>query len=193
MAMNSAASRLSLFQSMASPRRYRSSLSSMMFSAMEARGTTWISWWTMLILCLSASKVSRSVEPPALHQHLPLVGAVDAADDLHQRALAGAVLTQESVDGAGSKGDAHPVQRLHAGKALADRPHFEHCVSSLLHERGPPARGRKPDSACPRAPAYFVRYFLVMSALIWLVTLVRSLLYVVRFALVTMTIPALML
>jgi hypothetical protein len=43
-----------------------------------------------------------------------------AGDDLHQRALACAVLADETMDLAGEKREVDPAQRLDAAKGLAD-------------------------------------------------------------------------
>ncbi len=55
----------------------------------------------------------------------PRVGAVDPAEDLHQRRFAGAVLAADRVNFAGPTIEAHRLQRSHAREALRDLDHFE--------------------------------------------------------------------
>ena len=48
-----------------------------------------------------------------------------AGDDLHQRALAGAVLADETMDLAGGEREVDPTQRLDAAEGLGDLVQFE--------------------------------------------------------------------
>ena len=52
------------------------------------------------------------------------VGFVDTGEDFHQRRLAGAVLTAEPQDFAGSKVEVHVGQRLDAWEGLGDPLEF---------------------------------------------------------------------
>src|SRR6266404_6126373 len=52
---------------------------------------------------------------------------IDAAQHLHQRRLAGAVLAHQGMDLALPDGEIDVVQRLHAGEGFADTAHFEQC------------------------------------------------------------------
>ena len=61
----------------------------------------------------------------AVEQHPPAVGPVEAGDDLDQRRLAGAVLAHQRMDLAGPEVERDLVERLDAGKRLADRLHLE--------------------------------------------------------------------
>ncbi len=65
----------------------------------------------------------------ALEEDLSLVAGVDAGEDLHQRGLAGAVLTDEDEDLARSNLEVHILQRLHAGKPLADSLDLEDRIA----------------------------------------------------------------
>ncbi len=66
--------------------------------------------------------LGRRIESHALppQRQLPLVGGVDAAEDLHQRALAGAVFTDEAVDLAGQQVEIDAVKREGAAEPLGD-------------------------------------------------------------------------
>ncbi|MHC2533916.1 hypothetical protein ACVJMY_003485 [Bradyrhizobium diazoefficiens] len=61
----------------------------------------------------------------ALVVELAGIGAVGAAQHLHQARLAGAVLPQQHMDFAGEDGKGHVIQRLDAGKLLADAAQLE--------------------------------------------------------------------
>ena len=61
----------------------------------------------------------------ALVEELAGVGLVGAAQHLHQARLAGAVLAEQHVDFAGVERKGHVVQRLDAGKLLADAAQLE--------------------------------------------------------------------
>src|SRR5581483_9373485 len=54
------------------------------------------------------------------------IRAVYARDDLHERALAGAVLAHQAVDLARSKGEIDSPQRLDAAEGLGDLAQLEH-------------------------------------------------------------------
>ena len=53
------------------------------------------------------------------------VGPMDAAEDLHQRRLARAVLADEPDDLAGRHVEVHAIERDDAGKSLGDRRHLQ--------------------------------------------------------------------
>ena len=57
--------------------------------------------------------------------HDPAIVGVHAGDDLHQRALAGAVLADETMDLAGGQREVDAVQRQHAAEGLADALELE--------------------------------------------------------------------
>ena len=70
----------------------------------------------------------------ALDFHVAAVAGVDAAQDLHQRGFARAVLAQKRHDLAASQLEIHMVQRLHAGKRLAD---IVHGYDDVVHWPSP--------------------------------------------------------
>jgi hypothetical protein len=92
----------------------------------------------------------------AVPAHLALVGLHRAVDDLHQRALAGAVLAQHGVDLAGLHAQVHAVVGAHGRVLLADAGELE---SSMV--AGPVHRGFAPISERhtppPRRPPGCVR------------------------------------
>jgi hypothetical protein len=53
-------------------------------------------------------------------------------EDLHQRALAGAVLAHEGVDFAGPDAEIDALENTHARKALANPAHFQNRPSATL-------------------------------------------------------------
>src|SRR5271154_1880340 len=57
--------------------------------------------------------------------HPPRVGAMDAGDDFHHRALAGAVLAGQTVDLTGEQGEVDAPKRLDAAKRLRDACQFK--------------------------------------------------------------------
>src|SRR5438045_9717765 len=57
-----------------------------------------------------------------------------AGDDLHQRALARAVLADETMDLAGGEREVDPTQRLDAAEGLGDLLQFEDGRAALRHE-----------------------------------------------------------
>src|SRR4028118_33891 len=61
----------------------------------------------------------RGRAPPSPPQR-PLVGAVEAVHDLHERALACTVLPYQGVDLAKTQVEAHPFHGDHAPEALGD-------------------------------------------------------------------------
>src|SRR5262249_57962393 len=63
--------------------------------------------------------------PPPADQNLAGVFPVRAAEDLHQRRFARAVLAEQHVDVAGLERQIDAVERDHAGKRLADTAHLE--------------------------------------------------------------------
>jgi hypothetical protein len=69
----------------------------------------------------------------ALEADCPVIGAVriDAAQHLHQRGLARAVLADDGVYLAGADADRDVVERLDARKRLGDPAHFEKRLQKL--------------------------------------------------------------
>src|SRR5215831_9501100 len=76
-----------------------------------------------------------------------LIGAVrvNAAEHLHQRRLARAVLAEKGMDLADLYSKIDIVQRLHACKALADAAHLKHCRHRIISkvQRVPPTLPRQ--------------------------------------------------
>ena len=77
-------------------------------------------WKTMPMPCAIASAGVEKVTSGPLTLMVPVVGLLHAVQDLHQRGLARAVLTDEGVDGAGADRDVDVVVGDHAREALAD-------------------------------------------------------------------------
>ena len=95
------------------------------------------SWW-MKAMPSAVARVDvahRRRGAPSI-EHLTRVGLLDAADDLHQRGLAGAVLAEQRDDFSGVHVEAHAAQRVHARKALLDAPKLE---DRRAHDVGPAA------------------------------------------------------
>jgi hypothetical protein len=71
--------------------------------------------------------VARRAEPHALSgdAHVPLIFRMHAGDDLHRRALAGAVLADQTMDFTRAQGEIHVGQRGDAAERLRDAPEFE--------------------------------------------------------------------
>jgi hypothetical protein len=61
----------------------------------------------------------------AIDENRARVGEVGAAEHLHERALAGAVLAHQREHLAAAQRQRHFLQRRHAGKPLGDPPHLE--------------------------------------------------------------------
>src|SRR4051812_33614256 len=84
----------------------------------------------------------------AVHLVLPLGGVVDAREDLHQRALARAVVADQRGDLAGVGIEVHAAKGLHMPKTLDDPARPEDrlalsrwCRLGSLHGRRLPWRG----------------------------------------------------
>ena len=79
-------------------------------------------WKTMPTPARMASAGECSVTCWPSISMVPGVGGLHAVEDLHQRGLAGAVLTHDGVDGAAAYVDVDVVVGDDAGEALADAP-----------------------------------------------------------------------
>ena len=66
-------------------------------------GTSVKCWWTMPRPAAIASRGDRNATGRAVDADLALVRPVQAGEDVHQRALAGAVLAEQGVDLAGAQ------------------------------------------------------------------------------------------
>ncbi len=105
----------------AGPARSRSSSASEMFSATVSVSNSEKCWNTMPMPSRRASAGLAIVHRPAFPQRcVPASGLGHAVDDLHQRALAGAVLAQHGVDLAGAHLEVDVVVRDHRRIALGD-------------------------------------------------------------------------
>ena len=82
------------------PPRPRRSLPRKMFSAIDRYGTSASSWWMITIPTCSLSRMLPKCDGLAVVDDLAVVaaGRVDPGQHLHQRRLAGAVLTADRVD-----------------------------------------------------------------------------------------------
>ncbi len=65
------------------------------------------------------------LDGPAVVQQFAGVGAVGAAQHLHQGRFSGAVLAEQHVNFAGAKRERHVVERLHAGELLGNAAQLE--------------------------------------------------------------------
>jgi hypothetical protein len=63
--------------------------------------------------------------------NLALVRLIEAVENLHQRALARAVLAQQGVDFAGAHVEIDPVASQHTGEAFGDAAHL-HVVNARM-------------------------------------------------------------
>ena len=146
------------------------------FSATVSCGTSEPSWCTMAMPRRAAACSSMRPRARAVQQHLAGIRLVDAADDLAQGRLAGAVLAQQGVDLAAPDIRGHVPQGLDARELLpaaADlqaerlvavtpgpgrrRRHVwprPSCVVTGVgrHDRAPPAGARRPSSSLPVPP-----------------------------------------
>ena len=66
-------------------------------------------------------------------EDLPGVGLIDAAQNLHQRGFAGAVLADEAHDLSGPDLDRDVLERVDAGEALVDSDHRDRRVAARAH------------------------------------------------------------
>jgi hypothetical protein len=83
--------------------------------------------------------VARKLSFAALDEDAPLVGLVDAAQDLHQRRLARAVLAEQRVHLAPADREVDARERLHARKALGHAFQPEHFVVVFCRVHGRPS------------------------------------------------------
>ena len=61
----------------------------------------------------------------AVDEHLPLVGAVEAGDDLRERGLARAVLADQGVDGSGTDSQVDVPEYGQTAEGLTDVPQLD--------------------------------------------------------------------
>src|SRR5262245_60132150 len=87
------------------------------------------------VCCLRVADVD---EVP-VDANLALVGLDDPGEDLHQRGLAGAILTDERMDGAGLDGEADIGQCIDAAVALRDSLELDEWRRLRRHQRVYPA------------------------------------------------------
>ena len=75
--------------------------------------------------CFSAATGDPSEAGSPCQSTSPLVDGVRAGENLDQRGLSGAVLSQQAVHLAGPDPQVHPVECAHARENLDDPAHFE--------------------------------------------------------------------
>ena len=90
------------------------------FSAMVRLVKRFSSWWMKAMPARSASRGSRGACSLAVQQHLPRVERHDAAQDVHERGLAGPVLADQSDDAAALDVEGDALQDGHAEEGLVD-------------------------------------------------------------------------
>ena len=115
-----------------------------MFSVTVCDGTSVKCWWTMPMPASIASRGDRNDDRPAVDADLALVRPVEAGEDVHERALAGAVLAEQRVDLARPQVEVDVVVGEDAREALDDPGRLERGRAS---SRGRPRRGRSRISA----------------------------------------------
>ena len=98
---------------------------SMTFSVTVSTGMSMKCWWTMPMPAAIASAGAGELHRLAAQDDLALVGLIQPVQDVHQRALASAVLAQQHVDLARLLGKRHVVVGQHAGEALGDAAKLE--------------------------------------------------------------------
>ena len=101
-----------------------------------------------------ASRVEAKRRHRAVDPRLALVGRVHAGDDLHQRALAGAVLADEPMDFVRAKREVDLIQSRHAAERLGNPGKLEDRSRAFIFTdpstKGGVRRGR-PTRAARRA------------------------------------------
>ena len=97
-----------------------------------------------------ASRAERNAHRLAVEPHRALVLGMHAGDDLHQRALAGAVLADQAVDFARGEGEIHVAQRRDAAERLGDPGKFQQA-GRRSHRRRRIRSGSGPPSTSCRA------------------------------------------
>ncbi len=78
------------------------------------------SWCSMPTPCRMASAGERMAHGLAVEHDLPAVRRLEAGQDLHERALAGPVLAEDALDGAGGHGEGDAVVGFDRAEMLAD-------------------------------------------------------------------------
>ena len=95
------------------------------------------------------------------------VGLLDAADDLHQRRLAGAVLAEQRDDLSGVHVEAHAAQRVNARKTLVDAAKLKDRTLISSPARAP-QRPRSCASVVLKSSTLFCRMTIVGMNNWWL-------------------------
>ena len=73
---------------------------------------------------LRGARIVEADGPP-LQKHLARIGSEDAGEDVHERRLAGAVLTEQRMNLAALEVEIDAAQSLHAAEMLGDAAHDE--------------------------------------------------------------------
>ena len=95
------------------------------FSATVKTGTSMKCWCTMPMPRRTASPELANCDGLAVDEDLALVGVQQAEEDVHQRRLAGAVLTEEAVDLAGLDDEVDLVVGGEGTESLRDPAEFD--------------------------------------------------------------------
>ena len=117
-----------------------SSLPRITFSATVNTGISWKCWWTMPMPWAIASCTPVELDLLAAHPDRAGVGLVQPEHDVHQRALAGAVLAEQAVDLALVERQVDVLVGDHAGERLGDPADLEHGDALVVggRSRDPP-------------------------------------------------------
>ena len=83
----------------------------------------------------------REGDLASLDAHASAVRLINAAEDLDQCRLSGAVFAAQRMNLTGGAVKAHAIERPHAGEALADVEHFqsERCLRHVILPRAHPS------------------------------------------------------
>ena len=95
------------------------------FRPIENSGTIRMSCGTTVMPRRDASLGLVTATTLSRHEEIPLVGHVHTAQNLNERGLASAILSNQGVDLAAVQIEIHAVERRHAGKTLCDLPQLQ--------------------------------------------------------------------
>ena len=126
-----------------------------MFSAIVRLEKRLSSWWMKAMPRRSASRASRRRIGRAVERHGAGVGRDDAADDVHQRRFAGAVLADEPEDAAAAERERHVGEHRDAEEALADTARTTRTASLMFASLATSRVRRTSSSAAARMIAPF--------------------------------------
>ena len=129
----SSAARAFIFGRFSGPSRppLAPSLPRKMFDVISRLGASISSWWIRAMPCALESRTLDKHHRLAVDGDFAFVGQLNAAQDLHQRALASAVLAHQRQHFAGPERERNTLQCDHAREALGDAPHLQQGGVSL--------------------------------------------------------------